>query len=71
MCNFGKIGTDSFSSQIFAMMNFNKVAGIASVMLKYNPINEFSISCGPYFDWKEDNLSTSIKLVFDFGSGKF
>jgi hypothetical protein len=40
-------------------------------MLKYNPINEFSISCGPYFDWKEDNLSTSIKLVFDFGSGKF
>lgn len=70
--SFGKIFTSDLSATVFAMMNFDSTSGTASAMLKYSPIDEFSVSMGPYITWTDgDRPVTAVKILFDLGKGKF
>ena len=60
-----------FEDQIKKGYNFDNNQGTAFCDLKYSPIKEFSVTAGPYFTFTNDNVITSIKLVFNLGSGKF
>ena len=68
---FSKIGTKDLTGNIFAQFNFDNSTGLVSGMLTYTPIKEFSVSAGPNFIFQNENVITSIKLVFNLGGGKF
>lgn len=71
--NFGKVFVNQLTANIFAMSNFDAKTIVGSASLVYRPINELSISAGPYLvcnDWTEAPI-VSAKLVFTLGGGKF
>lgn len=71
LASLGSIFTTDLSAQVFAQYNFNSFTGTAFCTLKYSPIKEFSVTAGPYFVITGNTLITSVRLVFDLGSGKF
>lgn len=71
LITFSKFLFSDLSLSLFGQYNFDNNQGTAFCDLKYSPIKEFSVTAGPYFTFTKDNVITSIKLVFNLGSGKF
>lgn len=71
--SFGKIGTTSVTGSVYAIANFTNEVLIASGSLSYKPINELSISAGPYVTWTgfDNKPVAAVKLDFSLGGGKF
>lgn len=71
--SFGKIGTTKLNGAVYTVANFTNEVLIASGSLTYKPVNELSLSAGPYITWIgfSNKPVAALKLDFVLGGGKF
>ena len=83
--SFSRIGTSSLTANILGLFYLDKDSvastnmlyeyskGIVSASLSYSPIDELTVSAGPYIGWKDFDSKpvVAVKLSATLGGGKF